>query len=77
MAQKNSAFDGITLVCEDGQQIEAHKVFWRHPAHFHGASEDDQAPSSSYIYEWTEVRRFIGNDRLSLPWRGKYLQRES
>ena len=29
MAQKNSAFDGMTLdqVCEDRQQIEAHKVF--------------------------------------------------
>ena len=27
MAQKNSAFDGMTLVCEGGQQIEAHKVF--------------------------------------------------
>ena len=31
--REDREFADVTLVCEDGQHVEAHKAIWPHPAH--------------------------------------------
>ena len=73
-------FTDVTLACEDGQQIEAHKVVLTSSSPFFMEllkKNKHARRSSSSLHERLEVRGFDGNSRLPVSGRGKCLARQS
>ena len=68
-------FTDVTLVCEDGQQMEAHKIIMASSSSVFGRLLQKSKRSSPNIPQRVSVKRFSLNSWLSLLWRGICLPR--
>ena len=53
--REDNDFSDVALACEDGQQVEAHKVILVSSSPFFEHSEEEQTFSPSYLYERLEI----------------------
>ena len=70
--RRDKEFTDVTLVCEDGQQVEAHKLFLIASSPFF-----QNIPTSLDLHERRQVCEYLCHGGLPLFWRGKRAPRKS
>ena len=75
--RQDKEFTDVTLVCEDGQQVEAHKVVLVASSPFFLNILKRNKHPHPLIYMRGVRPENLGHDRLLLSWQGKCLPRKS